>query len=645
MKKEILFIIIFLISISFANAQELITDYSKYSSVTMEFTIDGKILLVNENGASYTNEVITELAFYPQESTTQKILNLDLISNPKAQINTNKEAVEFVWNNPKSNELNYGLNSQIQVDNFNIGIYDKVDFPIAYTNSPYTKATENIDINENIKTAAEELVYGEDDLFFATFKVGSWVRENIKYNLTTLTADVVEKSSWVLDNKYGVCDEITNLFISMMRSVGVPAKFVSGVVYSNIGNTWQPHGWAEVYFPEVGWIPFDVTFGQYGWIDPTHIKLKESLDSGEPAVKYSWKANQVSLKDNKLELNTKLVSTGQELSIPLDLKIKTLVNNVGPGSYVPIEVELKNKADYYLPVTIAVTKADGLTEGHIKSLLLKPNEIKKVFWINKVPKNLDRGYGYISKIEVQDHFSRATSTELNYANGLKVYTLDDAVSLINKVQPPETKIISKKIYLDCSSSETAFIYENINVECLIKNKSLEPIENVNICMKTDCRKLYLDGNEIQKINFNLNLSTGLHNILIEANDNQVKTSDIVTINVLSNPGLEILNIEYPELVTYNEAFNISMTLATESIVKNTEIKINNKKVVEAPEINKLQRILISTKGKDVYGKENLTVDILYEDLNGIDYKVKYSYPINIARVPWYIRLLNSMGLI
>ena len=73
---------------------------------------------------------------------------------------------------------------------------------------------------------------------------------------------MTEPATWVYDNRQGVCDELTGLFISMLRELGIPARFVSGVSYTNLpefAKPWGGHGWAEVWFPDVGWVPFDVT--------------------------------------------------------------------------------------------------------------------------------------------------------------------------------------------------------------------------------------------------------------------------------------------------------------------------------------------------------------------------------------------------
>ena len=214
------------------------------------------------------------------------------------------------------------------------------------------------------------------------------MQKNIKYDLSTLTADVVQKSSWVLENKEGVCDELTNLFISMMRSLGVPARYVSGMAYTNTKNSWGPHAWAEVYFPDKGWVPFDITYVQYGWIDPSHIKVKASIDSGDPAVRYNWRSLDVDFKPAKLDLETSLIEKGNRIAKQLEITIKPLFDTVGPGSYVPIEIEVKNKNSFYFPATLTFLKAPELLDKNYRAILLKPKETKKFFWIAKIPEKI-----------------------------------------------------------------------------------------------------------------------------------------------------------------------------------------------------------------------------------------------------------------
>jgi transglutaminase-like putative cysteine protease/predicted glutamine amidotransferase len=80
----------------------------------------------------------------------------------------------------------------------------------------------------------------------------------------------------VFTNRYGVCQDFTNLFICLARLLGVPARYVCGYVYARPQNPNQrmseaSHAWAQVYFPEVGWIGFDPTNGVITQTD--HIRV------------------------------------------------------------------------------------------------------------------------------------------------------------------------------------------------------------------------------------------------------------------------------------------------------------------------------------------------------------------------------------
>lgn len=66
---------------------------------------------------------------------------------------------------------------------------------------------------------------------------------------------------YVLDEKHGDCGQVSLLYISLMRTLGVPARWESGwMIHPGEINL---HDWAEVYFEGVGWVPVDVSFGRY----------------------------------------------------------------------------------------------------------------------------------------------------------------------------------------------------------------------------------------------------------------------------------------------------------------------------------------------------------------------------------------------
>lgn len=66
---------------------------------------------------------------------------------------------------------------------------------------------------------------------------------------------------YVIKEGHGDCGQVSLLYISLMRTLGVPARWESGwMLHPGEKNL---HDWAEVYFEGVGWVPVDVSFGRY----------------------------------------------------------------------------------------------------------------------------------------------------------------------------------------------------------------------------------------------------------------------------------------------------------------------------------------------------------------------------------------------
>lgn len=74
---------------------------------------------------------------------------------------------------------------------------------------------------------------------------------------------------YVVEEGHGDCGQVSLLYISLMRSLGVPARWESGwMLHPGEVNL---HDWAEVYFEGVGWVPVDVSFGRYTSSDDPEV--------------------------------------------------------------------------------------------------------------------------------------------------------------------------------------------------------------------------------------------------------------------------------------------------------------------------------------------------------------------------------------
>jgi transglutaminase-like putative cysteine protease len=61
----------------------------------------------------------------------------------------------------------------------------------------------------------------------------------------------------------GVCQDYSHIFLAAARSLGIPARYVSGHLVRADGLVTQPagHAWVEAWLDDLGWVGFDPTNG------------------------------------------------------------------------------------------------------------------------------------------------------------------------------------------------------------------------------------------------------------------------------------------------------------------------------------------------------------------------------------------------
>ncbi len=103
-----------------------------------------------------------------------------------------------------------------------------------------------------------------------------------------LTFDVQATGAYTpADQSYaqrrGVCQDFTHIFIAVARSMGVPARYVSGHLFRRDGRAEQQagHAWAEAWVPALGWVAFDPTHGVCA--DDAYVRVAHGLDYSDAA--------------------------------------------------------------------------------------------------------------------------------------------------------------------------------------------------------------------------------------------------------------------------------------------------------------------------------------------------------------------------
>jgi transglutaminase-like putative cysteine protease len=635
------------------------SEFYKMNLLEMQLTIKNSLNIVPTDGNYKLESVNADITFFPKNDFRQDVISF--LTTPEAEIED--DIVRFTWINPKEKTLDYEITSNLRTRNTLKEINGRIPFPIKYLEPGYDDyiiETDTVDFkNTKIINLAKDIAAGEDDLYVVVSKYGEWVNKNIEYGLNTLTSDATQKASWVLENKEGVCDEITNLFIALCRSTGIPARFVSGLSYTNselFTQGWSPHGWAEVYFPGYGWVPFDVTFGELGFVDATHIALKESNDANKSSSKYEWFGRNVNIETGKLDMEVNVIKTGELEDGVVKINSDIVHKEINFGSYDLFEVTLQNEKDYYVPLEVMISKTEEIKifEEYNRYVLLKPKEIKIIYWIFETEKKLDPLYKYNFKINAKTNYGDEATANFSAGRLYASYSLDEIREYVNNLEINEKKKYSKEVEISCYPEKEQYIVgEDAKITCAIINRGTVLVSGLKTCMFEKCTENQLRIEEEIFIDFYYPVEMeGIIKLEINSQNNDISKIAYAVINSWKSPVINISELKYPDLVGYKEEFKIEFTLKKNNSAPSQNI---NAEII-CPGIEKSwKNIILTTERKFILniGKKVISekiskciISVDYKDSLGKTYSTKEEFTINVENIGFFDRItiwLNKIG--
>lgn len=205
-----------------------------------------------------------------------------------------------------------------------------------YTNPQSNKNITLIDPYDlKIKAVTREIFNKtEDNNSFVVAKLlFIWLKENTNYN-THNDKGSVQPATVTLQKRTGDCDDLSFLYISLCRAVGIPSRFIRGYLIKNEVNgstAATAHAWAEVFVGKAmgneGWITVECACctqsiqadinQNFGVEDAFHLRLfiddgsNESLNISLSGIHVQYyenvdvKLNAFANVENYLELDSK----------------------------------------------------------------------------------------------------------------------------------------------------------------------------------------------------------------------------------------------------------------------------------------------------------------------------------------------------
>ncbi len=198
---------------------------------------------------------------------------------------------KFYWDVPTQSvqcEVSLKTRNQVKLE----PLQSEAKFPVenlAPSMKTFLANTEQVQVNNPaIKEKALQLTKGISNEFKAVQSILHFVVDHMRYVLVPEKYDAL----YALQSGRGNCQNYSHLSAALMRAVGIPVRIVNGITLKKpydvkIGESEYSfemaqgrHSWIEVYFSDIGWIPFDPQQTEF-FVSNRYLRIEVGLDNQE----------------------------------------------------------------------------------------------------------------------------------------------------------------------------------------------------------------------------------------------------------------------------------------------------------------------------------------------------------------------------
>jgi transglutaminase-like putative cysteine protease len=163
--------------------------------------------------------------------------------------------------------------------------------PVSALNDPATREvtwlfkqeSRYVSSRPEIWRMAVDLTHGIEAIHAQVLSVMNWVHREFAYVPGSTQVSTHIEEAFKL--RSGVCQDFTHVMLGLCRSVGIPARYVSGYLYNGpkdgLLGAQASHAWCEIYLPQAGWIGYDPTNNQVA--DERYVKAAVGRDYDDVA--------------------------------------------------------------------------------------------------------------------------------------------------------------------------------------------------------------------------------------------------------------------------------------------------------------------------------------------------------------------------
>ncbi|MCU4846618.1 transglutaminase TgpA family protein [Bacillus thuringiensis] len=284
-----------------------------------------------------TEATITMQKSYPHLTYPAGLVSVEAASDVSYSVDPFSEKI-YTMNGDSSTTL-HSYKVTYEIPEFSIENLKAVKTNEGQETNPYfmTKYTQlPKSLPQRVKDLAVNLTNDKDNRYDKVLAIENYFTDNsFTYESTNVlfpakSQDYVDQ--FLFDTKSGYCNNFSTSMIVLLRSAGIPARWVKGYTEGTLDNTLasaegedvytitndNAHSWVEVYFPGYGWIPFEPTKGftnPYNFINNTPAPISQNSEANNSNnTQIQQRNNEAKLKsliENTEEASTKKVTNSQ----------------------------------------------------------------------------------------------------------------------------------------------------------------------------------------------------------------------------------------------------------------------------------------------------------------------------------------------
>ena len=127
-----------------------------------------------------------------------------------------------------------------------------------YRRWPYLAPTALTAPSDELKAFAQQAVEHVKDPRERAEALAEAVFRAVRYKPGT--SDVQDGAALAFKSGEGVCQDHAHVYLASARATGIPARYVSGYLYTGDTSEAASHAWVDVWLgPDIGWQSLDVT--------------------------------------------------------------------------------------------------------------------------------------------------------------------------------------------------------------------------------------------------------------------------------------------------------------------------------------------------------------------------------------------------